>query len=305
MLSSSLPIRQHPRLRPLEATPAPDRDRMVVRDPTQLAVGALVVGPEQFTLLTLLDGRHRDEVRAEFARRFGQLLSSEELDALLDQLDRAGFLEGPGFEAYYAGLVRSYDQAPHRPLRDPDSYGAPAGKLPRYLNTALSAAAERRKQPPVASAPLAGIIAPHLDFPRGLPCYADAYQCVRESERPRRVVVLGTNHFGRSRSVVTTDKDFQTHWGVVPTDREFLGRLQASCGGNLAPYPMDHAREHSIELHAIWLHHVLGEDVRIVPALCPDPSGPRGTAPGDRDGVDLREFALALGEQIRVDDVPT
>lgn len=266
-----------------------------------------MVGPEQFTLLTLLDGRHRDAVRAEFADRVGYMLLSEELDALLDQLDRAGFLEGPGFEAFYAGLAREYHEAPHRPLRDPDSYGARAAELPRYLNAALSAAAEARPKPapPAAAGPLMGVIAPHLDFPRGLSCYADAYHRVQASARPRRVVVLGTNHFGRSRSVVTTDKDFQTHWGVVPTDREFLGRLQSMCGGSLSPYPLDHAREHSIELHAIWLRHVLGNDVRIVPALCPDPSGPRGTAPGDRGGVDLRDFALALGELIRADGVPT
>jgi AmmeMemoRadiSam system protein B len=119
------------------------------------------------------------------------------------------------------------------------------------------------------------------------------------------VVVLGTNHFGRSRSVVTTDKDYQTQWGIVRTDREFLARLQASCGGDLSPFPLDHEREHSIELHAIWLHHVLGDDLRIVPALCPDPSGPRGTAPGDPGGVDLRDFAQALGELVRAESTPT
>jgi AmmeMemoRadiSam system protein B len=287
----------------MEAIPDPERSRIILRDPTQLAAGALVVGPEQFTLLTLLDGRRRAEVQSEFARRFGQALRSEELDGLLDQLDQAGFLEGTGFDAYYRNLAHRYQEAPFRALRDPDSFGAPAAELPAYLDEILTASAGDGEAP--AGGRLAGIIAPHLDFPRGLPCYGDSYLRVRGQEAPRRVVVLGTNHFGRSRSVVGTDRDFQTPWGLLPTDREFLGKLQAECSGNLMPYPLDHLREHSVELHTVWLHHLLGEGVRLVPFLCPDPSGPRGTAPGDEGGVDLREFALALGELIRKDPEPT
>ncbi|HTE20033.1 MAG TPA: AmmeMemoRadiSam system protein B, partial [Armatimonadota bacterium] len=105
--------------------------------------------------------------------------------------------------------------------------------------------------------------------------------------------------------VVGTTADFQTPWGVLPTDREFMQRLSAECGGNLFPYELDHLREHSVELQAVWLHHLFGDGVRIVPFLCPDPSGRRGTAPGDPDGVDLREFALALGHLIRRDPEPT
>src|SRR5262249_33577946 len=98
---------------------------------------------------------------------------------------------------------------------------------------------------------------------------------------------------------------FVTPWGIVPVDREFLGRLQAACVGDLIPYEMDHLREHSVELQVVWLHHVLGDGVRIVPALCPDPCGPQGTRPGDGTGVDLREFPLALGRLIAEEDEPT
>jgi AmmeMemoRadiSam system protein B len=50
---------------------------------------------------------------------------------------------------------------------------------------------------------------------------------------------------------------------------------------------------------------LLGDGFRIVPVLCPDPSGPLGTAPGDAGGVDLRAFATALGELVREDPEPT
>jgi MEMO1 family protein len=321
-----MPARERPRLRPVEAIPDREHGRVILRDPTQLAAGMLVVGETELFLLSLLDGeRRRLEIQSEYARVSGRLLLSHEFDALLDQLDEAGYLAGAGFESYYAGLVEEFRALPYRPLRSPDGLGAPLAELPAYLDTVLDAAegvdgwTGGRMDDSGASAllpfhpsiqpRLRAIVAPHLDFPRGRRAYAAGYRQLREAARagaaPRRVVVLGTNHFGRSGSVVVTTKDFETPWGVVETDREFLGRLQAACGGNLMPYELDHLREHSIELQAVWLRHVLGEEVRIVPVLCPDPSGLRGTAPRDPGGVDLRRFARELGRLVREDPEPT
>jgi len=302
--------REYPCLRYVEAIPDERNGRVILRDPTQLAAGVLVVGRAELELLSLLDGEHGwMEIQAEYARRSGQLLLSHELEAVLDQLDSAGYLQGAGFEAYYAGLVDEYRSLPYRPLRQPDGFGAPAAALPAYLDRAMAQGRRREPEQPAPNGRLAAIVAPHLDFPRGNPCYGPAYDLLRRSlpgwGDEIRVVVLGANHFGRSRSVVATGKDFQTPWGVAHTDRPFLEQLQAECGGNLTPHEMDHLREHSIELQAIWLHHVLGDGVRIVPVLCPNPSGPLGTAPGDPDGVDLREFSLALGRLIREDPTPT
>lgn len=274
---------------------------MVLRDPTQLAAGGLVVGANELFLLSLLDGRHsRLEIQSAYARRTGRLLVTAELDNLLGQLSEAGFLEGPGFEAYYRALEAEYRSKPYRVLRDPDGFGRPAAELPGYLDDALLST-ERRG----AGERVAGIVTPHLDFPRGLPAYAGGYAAVCERREPLRVVVLGTNHFGRSRSVVATDRDFETPWGVVPTDRELLAALESDLGASLRPFELDHLREHSIELQTVWLHHLFGDRVRILPVLCPDPSGPRGTAPGDPGAADLRDFALALGERLRRDPLPT
>jgi hypothetical protein len=306
--------RDCPRLRPVEAIPDPQEERVILRDPSQLAAGMLAVGWAELTLLSLFDGeRGRTEIRAEYARRSGELIPEEMLNALLDQLDGAGFLAGAGFESYYAGRVAEYRAAPFRPLRDAKGFGAPRDSLPRYLDAALAdigrAAGEAAGGEDGASESppgwIAGIVTPHLDFPRGLPCYGAGYAQVCRRAPPRRVVVLGTNHCGRSESLVATEKDFETPWGVVANDREFLARLQQSCPGDLMPYEMDHLREHSIELQVVWLHHLLGDGFRIVPVLCPDPSGRLGTAPGDPGGVDLREFALALGRLLREDPEPT
>lgn len=295
-------VEEYPRLRPLEAIPDPEHQRVILRDPTQLAAGVLVVRPRDLALITLLDGsRSRVQIQTDYARQSGgQILVSADLEALLDELGRGGFLDGPAFESYYAGLVQEYLASPHRPLRDLNGYGAPAARLPAYLDQALAEAECATRG--AASRKLRGIVTPHLDFPRGRNCYAEGYASLKASGwRPRRVVILGTNHFGRSRSVVATTRDFETPWGIVPTDREFLERLQNECAGSLYPYELDHLREHSIELQVTWLHHVLGDGFSLVPVLCPDPSTRRGTRPGDPGGVDLREFSQALGRLVRDD----
>jgi AmmeMemoRadiSam system protein B len=300
--------RDRPCLRPVEAIPDPLNRRIILRDPTQLAAGMLVVGQAELLLLTLFNGEHSWlEIQAEFARRSGRLLLSHELEELLGELDAAGYLAGPGFETYYDRLREEYRRMPIRPLREPDGFGMPSDELSGYLDQTLAEADTSGE--PSAAGLLCGIVAPHLDYPRGRPCYGAGYRCLQralgEGETPRRVVVLGTNHFGRSSSVVGTTKDFQTPWGVVRVDGPFLQKLRATCGGDLLPYELDHLREHSVDLQVAWLHHLLGDGFRIVPFLCPDPSGPRGTAPGDPGGVDLREFALALAHLLRDDPDPT
>src|SRR5688500_9440607 len=117
--------REYPALRPVEAIPDPGNRRVILRDPTGLAAGLLVVGEADLMLLALLDGQHeRTAIQFEYARRLGRMLLSHELDELLDQLDAAGFLAGPGFEAYYRQRLDEYRSAPYRPLRDADGFGA-------------------------------------------------------------------------------------------------------------------------------------------------------------------------------------
>jgi MEMO1 family protein len=312
-----------PKLRPVEVIPNATADGMVLlRDPSGLAAGMLAVGPPALAILALMDGQHRRiDAQAAFMRRFGQMLFTAELDTLLDQLDRAGYLEGPGFESYYARLVEEYRAAAHRPVRDLDGFGAPAGALGAHLDAILESAPSSELRAPCWMEPsshgarssehgagakrLLGLIAPHLDYARGRPCYGVSYRLLRDLPLPERVVILGTNHFGRASAVVATRKPFETPFGVVPNDPKFLARLEAACGGDLFPNELDHLREHSVELQVVWLRHLLGDSCRIVPFLCPDPCGPTSTAPRDGRGVDLRRFAEALGHLLREDPTPS
>src|SRR5262249_53900450 len=150
----------------------------------------------------------------------GRMLYSDELDALIEQLDEALFLVGPRFEQHWARLTQDYRDGPMRVIRDMDALGAPRGELTGFLDDILSErAGELRAQPDVI-----GLIAPHLDYRRGAPCYAAAYRGLDRRTSATRFVILGTNHFGRAPGVVGTNRDFETPWGAAPVDVRFMER---------------------------------------------------------------------------------
>ena len=272
---------------------------ILVQDPSGLAEGPLVVSMSGFFVLTLFDGRRPlQDIQQAFQAQFNQALPAEQLEDMVEQLDLTRYLDGERFTEYYQTLVETYRAASVRTSRDAESFGADGEGLAPLIDRMLGKT--RLQQRPATGRRLVGLIAPHLDYARGGPCYLPAYRTLADSGPVQRVVILGTNHFGRSTSVVATGKDFETPLGTTRTDRALLAELKRQCGVDLCVDEFDHLREHSVELQLIILQHLLGpESFTIVPVLCPDPCGPTGTAPCDGRGVDLRVFAEALGETLR------
>ncbi|MFH1418680.1 MAG: AmmeMemoRadiSam system protein B [Planctomycetota bacterium] len=272
-------------------------------DPSGIAPNGLTLSQDALFIVALMNGRRtHPDIQAEFMRSQGHMLFSDELDMIIRQLDEARFLEGPSFDAHIAKLTRQYREAPARPLRDKNTLGAPEERLPEYFDAMLAEAARGH----TTTDRVLGIIAPHLDYARGAPCYAPAYASLAHRTGATRFVILGTNHFGLSSCVVGTRQAFETPWGNVPADTVFMRRLDDRCGADLCEGEYDHAREHSIELQVLLLRHVMaGRDITIAAYLCPDPCGPTGTRPANGRGVDLDSFAAALRDEIEEDDVPT
>src|SRR5690606_2106930 len=108
------------------------------------------------------------------------------------------------------------------------------------------------------------VIAPHIDYPRGWLNYATVWGRLRIVDRPDRVVILGTNHFGMGTGVTACDKGFSTPLGACPADHRLLDALRDRLGADgaerLLANRYDHEREHSIELQIPWVQHCLGMD---------------------------------------------
>jgi len=283
------------------------RHVILLIDPTGLARGTVSLSPQAFFIVSHFDGRHdiRD-MQTDFIRRYGQPLPSERVHDMIQQLEQAGFLDGPHFDRYYAALAAEYEKSP---TRRSHTTIAPA-ELQQTVDDILTAAKDLAHQPKIV-----GLIAPHLDYERGRSCYVAAYYergrscyvaayaALKARSNARRFVILGTNHFGRAQGVVATDKPFETPLGLARIDQAAMRTLRRRCGAALLDHQFDHQHEHSVELQVMLLQRLFGPDqVRIVPLLCPDASAAEHSPTGH--GVSLPDLAAALKEVLDNADQP-
>ncbi len=281
-----------PALRPLDVTAYRASNNELyfsMHDLSQIAPEPVAISLPGYFVVAMLDGSHScGEIQAAFEAEFGRPIEASEIEGVVAALDKALLLNTGRFERVYAEKRDVYLAAD---ARDNRRRWPAADTLRIEIDDMLSSgnAAD--------ASSLSGFVAPHLDYARGGPCYADSYTTLRASDVSdvERFVILGTNHFGRSTSVVATGRNFLTPFGEVPTDRPFIEAIEARLGESIRTHEFDHESEHSIELHVHLLQAVLGDqEFEIVPVLCPDPSGPTGTRPIDGQGPDLDDFADAL-----------
>lgn len=308
-----------PRLRPVQASFArrPEGPVAVLRDRTGLVEGAVVLPAAMLLVAECFDGRLTTaEVAAEFRRRHGVSVPEPVVVELAARLDEVGLLDGPGYRELLARQDRAWAASPHRPpltLLAGDDWPTNRRVLAATLEAAPPVGSDRFRSDD-GEAPtgrLFGLVAPHLDYLRGAPCYGRAYRTARrrladlatETGPEVRFVILGTNHAGRHFDrTIACDKDFRTPLGTARTDMAFVRRLSDRLGTDLTTGAVDHGREHSIELQVRMLQHLFGASVRVAGVLCPDPCGPTGTRPLRGEGADLGEFADALADLVDADE---
>jgi len=259
-----------PRIRPVEVFPFEEKGSrtFLVQDPAGYLEAPLQLSPAALLLMTLCDGsRTRDAVRAEFEARSGHALSGTELADFLATMDRVHLLDSPAFATHRATLERDFAA---RTWRAPTHAGAAYEGDPRSLATTLDRWLAAGVAGGRARGRLRALIAPHIDFHRGGAGYGKAYAALLEREAPEVVVVLGTGHAAEGGRFILCDKGFETAFGNLPVDREFLGRLEKRLHRDYRRGLLAHRNEHSIEFQAVWLAHLFPEGRRpsIVPILC-------------------------------------
>jgi AmmeMemoRadiSam system protein B len=281
-----------PALRAVDVVPFETEDgetHFQLVDRLRIAPNAVSVSAAGYFVLAQLDGqRSCSDVQAAFLRDTGMRLPAEQVRKLVSALDESLLLETGRFEEAYAARRSAYAAADARDNRD--RYPSAEGLRSEIERMLSGGAAEE-------GVAVRGIVAPHLDYARGAPCYADAYAALAAGPWADRFVILGANHGGRGDSLVATRKDFLTPLGRVGTDVAFVDALERELGGGLCEHELDHLWEHSIELHV----HVLqvlarGRAFSIVPVLCPNVRG-AGEVEDEVDGAVQAKLA-AFGEAL-------
>ena len=83
----------------------------------------------------------------------------------------------------------------------------------------------------------------------------------------RRLIVIGTGHFGLEKPLALTSKDFRTPLGLVKTDKKFVESLRERLGDEAFEGEYAHRAEHSIELQLLFIQYLFGNDMEIVPVI--------------------------------------
>jgi AmmeMemoRadiSam system protein B len=273
---SDLTMNDRPRLRMLEAFAVEqDGERMMaLRDPAGFTEQVAAFPLPLLDLVSLFDGEHTvPEIQEILRARHGEAPTAEQIDALIESLDEAGFLESEQFQARRRSLEEGFRQSAVRPaVHAGGAYAGEATELAAQIDGFFAPPEGPGAPPDVAPqhtvATLRGLIAPHIDFHRGGPVYAWAYRALLERSDADLFVILGTCHAGMADPFAVTLKPYDTPLGAVPADPEFCETLQRRYGADLLSSEAAHRNEHSIEFQAVMLRHVLGaRPFSIVPVL--------------------------------------
>lgn len=318
----------NPRLRAVRGFPVQVQNHQMLglADARQISDKIAIVPPAAQMILPLMDGsRGLDEI----VTQVGHGLTRPILEGLVAQLDDAGLIEGPKFTAMREKMRADFDAQPVLPPSTTASFADaladqavnkdnPEGQEPRQatqeerdamgpqllrdiMDQWIDAALKSAAKPSLDELPKA-VVAPHLDYQRGWLNYANTYGRLRVVDRPDRVIILGTNHFGEATGICGCDKGYSTPLGTCEADTAFINELTKRLGAEntkkLFEHRYDHEREHSIELHVPWIQHCLGADdkgnfPKVFGALIHDPTVREGES-YDGNGLGLAPFVEAL-----------
>lgn len=265
-----------PKLREITAVPVEHQGRkmLLLQDPEQICETVVMVPMELFPLLSFFDGQHSlRDIQAEIMRATGELIDSELIAKLAEELDQHLLLDSERFQQYLRELSARWNDSAVRPaFHAGQAYPADPEKLRRLLDGFYA--------PPEGPGPidqtrggeakLKGILAPHIDVKSNGPCYAHAYQALAEGTEADLFLIFGTGHAVAQPPFVLTEKDYETPLGLARTDRELVRQVWRNLRHRSRRDDLPHRKEHSIEFQVLFLQHALAgrRDFRIVPILC-------------------------------------
>jgi AmmeMemoRadiSam system protein B len=284
-----------PRLRlNLDFTPSPDPKRpgLYIRDPYHYSDSVLLVPPALVQVLECFDGTQSAvDLRAELVRITGEIQVADLEKHLFDSLNSAGFLENERYLELKTNREREFAADSKRDAMFAGSaYPRDPVRLRELLIGRVGASS--------GDASTVAVAAPHASPDGAWNTYRAAYQAFPgiEEGKDRTFVVIGTSHYGAPDHFGLTRKDFLTPAGEARNATELVDELNRKAPDAIRMEDYCHAVEHSIEFQIIFLQHLYGPDVRILPILC----GPfvksifEGGMPEDNDRV--ARFFDALGE---------
>jgi AmmeMemoRadiSam system protein B len=291
-----------PRLRfNLDFMPSPDpaKPGLFIRDPYHYSNATLLVPPPLVAVLECFDGQQSTlDLRSELVRITGEIEVSDLEKHLFDSLDEAGFLDNPRYRELKGKREAQFALESTRAANFSGSaYPANQTKLAELLTQRIGSGAGTPARSVATPRDILAIAAPHASPDGGWDTYRAAYRCLPSVEEAadKTFIILGTSHYGAPERFGLTRKNFITPYGEAQTDIRLVSELEKVAPNAVLMEDYCHAVEHSIEFQVVFLQHLYGPRVRILPILC----GPfvksiyQGGPPEQHEAV--AQFLGALG----------
>ncbi|HSS37579.1 MAG TPA: AmmeMemoRadiSam system protein B [Polyangia bacterium] len=292
-----------PRLRhDLDIMPSPldGQPGLLIRDPMRYSTFTLVVPPALIPGLVCFDGRQDEaDLRATLARATGRVTVAEAARGMVAALSDAGFLDDARFAALRDTRAAELGALAERPAAHagsayPDRPSPLTRTLRGYFDGAQPGPGDGGDAP--GQPPPFAIAAPHVSPEGGWKSYVQAYQRLPPAAGDRVFVILATSHYGAPDRYGLTRKPFATPFGRAVTDTALVDALAAAAPGAVSFDEPAAFVEHAAEFQVVFLQHLYGPDVRIVPVLCGAFAGGPRARRRPETNPRVAQFIGALGE---------
>lgn len=274
---NEIELSMQPKLRTIDLQPQTHQGEtyLMLQDPLALSEQSILLPQAIAPLLAYFDGeRTIAEIASVYGNQIGASIAPEMVQSLVAALDECYLLDNERAEAARLAVVQAFEPGHARPMLIADrGYPADVHELHEFLNGYLPAPEPARNgDGPTGrqTQRYSGLLSPHIDYPRGGPIYGQVWQTVAENvQEAEAVVIFATNHYS-TEPFTLTRQPYATPYGVLPNDPTLNHALRQALGDrNAFAGEMRHRQEHSIELVAVWLHHMRGgQACPIVPILC-------------------------------------
>ncbi|MCG3204703.1 MAG: hypothetical protein KCHDKBKB_01418 [Elusimicrobia bacterium] len=246
---------------------------ILLRDQEGLVPDPVAVTLPGYLVAMMLDGQSTiSDIQTYFSKNTGQLIRPEEIEKLVGDLEKAQLLETSAVQKKRREVWEAFEASPIRkPAHMKSGYPENRLDLATFLGKFFQDSKGPLKQ--MGSAPSRPtptlLVAPHIDFFRGGPAYAWAYQALSECQPPDLIVALGVAHMSPNSPWVVTKKEYETPYGPVAASPDLVEDFKTSLWYDISSDQWVHRTEHSLEFQALWLKYLWRDKTPPwVPVLC-------------------------------------
>lgn len=250
-----------PKIRQLEFQPVTHRGEQawLVRDPDEITTTQLILPPILAQMTVYCDGLHNiSEIYAALEQDVGGKLPAGVLEDAIHTLDEAFMLDNSRFQEQQRSTMNAFQNTDYRPMTLAGlTYSSDLDELSAQFN-GYGAGDDTADAQTWEGWSGRGIVSPHIDYQRGGEVYAKTWARSKQAVADADLVLMfATDHKGGLGSLTLTEKPYETPYGILPTDVALVRKLAQAIGEKDAfRLEPNHRREHSVELSAVWLHHV-------------------------------------------------